>query len=90
MEWCREINIDGITKRIEVRCSDITKVDETYDLLVCSAFKRAYSPFDGTLIKSLYDNKNISVGKEAESPLIDYRDKCNYWVSKETDSNFKG
>lgn len=51
MEWCREINIDGIIKRIEVRCSDITKVDETYDLLVCSAFKRAYSPFDGTLIK---------------------------------------
>ena len=48
MEWCREINIDGIIKRIEVRCSDITKVDETYDLLVCSAFKRAYSPFDGT------------------------------------------
>lgn len=40
----QEINIDGIIKRIEVRCSDITKVDETYDLLVCSAFKRAYSP----------------------------------------------
>lgn len=89
MEWSREINIDGIIKRIEVRCYDITKVDETYDLLVCSVFKRAYSPFDGTLIKSLYDNKNISVGKEAESPLIDYRDKCNYWVSKETGSNFK-
>ena len=58
-------------------------------MLVCSAFKRSYGAYHGTLIGNLYEKKGISVEAEAANPAIDCREQYNYWISRELDASFK-
>jgi Domain of unknown function (DUF4145) len=82
------VEIDTIYgyKSIELHHGDLTKPNFEVDLLVVSAFKNSYHPVNGTLIRSLLDNRSISVKHLAAEPLIDLRQSLGVWMSDSLES----
>ena len=78
----------GILKHLKICHGDLCKTHETYDVVICSAFKNDYLPLPRTLIGSLLEHKNIYVGGLAENPAIDLKEQ-GCWVSREIDNSFK-
>lgn len=87
--WTKEVKSHGIEKSIKVLNSDILDVKGNVDLLVCSAYKGHYGAYQGTLIGNLKEKKQISVEKEAETPVCDCREQSNFWISKELDGDIR-
>lgn len=79
---------NGEIKHFSVMSGSITALQDAYDVAVCSAFKGNYYPLRGTLIGSLFSDKQVYVKALAEEPALSL-DDLNCWLSKETDSNFK-
>ena len=75
-QFCQE----GKNQQIRVITGDLTKAPETYDVVVCSAFKGNYEPVTNTLIGALLLNRNISVRELAKKPAIDMRGMGG-WIS---------
>lgn len=78
----------GRNKQIHVMTGDICDINDTIDLLACSAYKQNYYPLPGTLLGSLYKKKGISVQELSWDPDIDMRD-MGCWLSKETGTCFR-
>jgi len=79
---------NGIRKCIRICHGDLCETTETYDILVCSAYKNSYHPYSGTLIGNLYEKKKISVEELAENPDVDLRE-YGCWVSHELKGTFR-
>jgi len=67
-------------KEIEVVNGLLQDLNESADLLVCSAFKDNYVPTFSSMIGALYWDYGISVAELAQSPLINLRD-LGVWIS---------
>jgi len=72
-------------KTIEVHHNDITQLPFDVDLLVISAYERAYNPTPNTVIKAIEDNMHLSVNKLAKEPFLDLRNEIGCWISKKLD-----
>lgn len=77
----------GLKKKIRIQIGDICTSSESFDILVCSAFKNDYIPTPRSLIGSLLFKKNISVQNLAQNPSIDFK-AFGCWLSQPTSSNF--
>jgi hypothetical protein len=84
--WNKQIRLKN-NKQIVVRHGNICTTEESFDVLICSAFKGDYLAIEGTLIGSLEQNKGISVEELAENPFLDYRENHGCWVSETVESN---
>lgn len=78
----KTIETENGSKVLRVICGDITKYKEDIDLLTVSSFRNNYSLVPGTLIESLFTEKQIDVDKLAEDPFIDCRKAGNCWISE--------
>ncbi len=78
----------GKVKTLSVRQGDLCKTEESYDVLVCSAFKGDYAPTSGSLIGALSRWKGIPVEKLAKTPELDLK-MMGCWLSKEILGNFR-
>ncbi len=78
------INSDGDARRLELWEGDLTAMPPgiTPDILVVSAFPDDYQPVAGTLIGALHA-KGVEVSALAKDKLVDLRDTCSCWLSKE-------
>jgi len=90
MELLKEVVIGRGTDeaKISVLCGDILDYGleggvPAMDILTVSAFRRNYDPVPRTLVGSLMERRSISVEELAAEPLIDLRDYCGCWFSKE-------
>lgn len=83
-----QIDIGGVTRTIRLINGDMSKMDDEYDVAVCSAFKGDYGAAYGTLIGALLANKGISVRKLSADCQLDFKEQGG-WLSKELDGNFK-
>jgi hypothetical protein len=84
-----EIETSSGYKSVELRCGDITKIEEKVDALVVSAFKGGYNPIPNTLLGSLKSNCNIDLNNLLSESELDLRNPLNVWLSKELNQNFK-
>lgn len=67
---------------------DLTKAEQDYDIIVCSAYKNMYSPAWNSMIGSLFMYHNISVKKLAEDPELDMR-SFGGWLSRPVNDHFR-
>lgn len=70
-------------KTISVYEGELTDFNQPVSLLTVSAFRHNYSPDKGTLIGALSSEAGISVKKLSVKPVVDIRDFCGCWISKE-------
>lgn len=83
-----QIDIGGVSKTIRLINDDMSKTDNEYDVVACSAFKGDYSAAYGTLIGALLANKGINVRKLSNDCQLDFKEQGG-WLSKELNGNFK-
>lgn len=76
-----EIQTKWGQKRIDIYNDNLKNLNQSVDLLVCSAFLGDYIPTYSSLIGSLYWDLGISVEELSINPELDLRDLC-VWVSK--------
>lgn len=67
---------------------DLTDTDQSYDVVVCSAYKGMYDAALFSLIGSLETKKKISVKKLAEDPELDLRE-LGGWLSRPINKQFR-
>lgn len=79
---CAMIKTDRGNKEIAVYCCDITAFDEHIDILTTSAYVRSYAPTPYTIFNAL-DRMGISVEYLAREPMLDLRQPCHTWLSRE-------
>lgn len=77
-----EIETPSGYKAVELHSGDITKIEESIDSIVVSAYKGGYNPTQGTLPGSLLENCNVNLKLLAGEPAIDLRNPLNVWISK--------
>lgn len=73
-------------KAIELIWGDVSKLSSKIDLLIVSAFKKAYTPIEGTLIGALKNNLNIDVRELSKDPEFSFSENLGVWISKEIDN----
>lgn len=73
------------TKTIKVFCGDVTQIPESFDLLVCSAFKNDYIPTYSSMIGILYRKYGISVAELSRMPFLDLK-SLGVWISTPLDT----
>lgn len=66
---------------IEFRQGDITKLKDSIDILIISAYQGGYRPTPGTMIRALRQEFDLAVHELADKPAIDLRNDLNTWVS---------
>lgn len=71
------------TRTFEVQHLDVGKLDETFDILVVSAFAQNYEPTPTSIVGALWRDLRISVGELAEDPELDLRPVIPAWLSRE-------
>ena len=71
-----------IQKKVSVHTCDIRDLDIDVDIMTVSSFRRGYYPAKGTLFGALAD-EGIYVQALADDPIIDLREPCNVWLSRE-------
>lgn len=79
---------DGEEKTVRVYQGDLCRTRQSYDILVCSAFKGNYYPLANTLIGALNAEKGISVGALAQVPELDLK-TMGCWLSEQIPGNFR-
>ena len=67
------IHVDGKNKILRIMNGNLARSEESFDVVVCSAFKGNYFPVAGTLIHSLLVERGISVVALSEIPALDFR-----------------
>lgn len=72
-------------KTIKVFCGDVTEIPESFDLLVCSAFKNDYIPTYSSLIGILYRKYGISAAELSRKPFLNLKD-LGVWISAPLDT----
>lgn len=72
--------VNRIVRKINVYVGDMTKTDQHYDLVLCSAFKDCYSTKNPSFIKSLYEY-GVDVAKLAHDPKRNGKD-FGFWISR--------
>lgn len=82
-----EINSPFGYRQFKLLKGDISKSNIPVDILCVSAFKGGYTPTPGTVLGSLYKNKNISLLDLAKDPEIDLRNSENTFVTKQINDN---
>ena len=82
-----EINSPFGYRQFKLLKGDISKSNIPVDILCVSAFKGGYHPTPGTVLGSLYQNKNISLWDLAKEPEIDLRNSENTFVTKRINDN---
>jgi len=70
-------------KSFEIYQGDITKLEFFVDLLIVSVSPYSYTPVEGTVIGSLFENHNIELEEFREQSEFDLRNPFNCWISKE-------
>lgn len=78
------VNYGTEERKIELYCGDLTalKPEESFDILVISAFPDTYYPSENSLIGALY-SKGVSVQELAALKAVDLRETCSCWMSPE-------
>ena len=84
--YSKRLIANEITREINVYVGDMTKTDQYYDLVLCSAFKNIYDASVPSFIKSLHDS-DISVERLSQNPEKNGKD-FGFWVSKKCSSSF--
>ena len=79
-----EVCTDHGVKSVEVYHADVCKFSEPIDILTTSAFRGSYIPMEGTVFHAL-DRRGISVQTLAKAPMIDLRQPCHIWLSREVE-----
>ena len=72
-------------KTIKVFCGNLTAIPESFDLLVCSAFKNDYTPTFSSIIGKLYWEFGISVKELSHTPALNLKD-LGVWISAPLDT----
>ena len=85
----KNITVGGKQKSICVCNGDFTEKKEPIDVFVCSAYKRKYGVYPGTVFETLYNKMNISVEEEAERAELDYRESGDFWISRDLGHSIK-
>lgn len=85
-KYCKRLIANEIRREINVYVGDMTKTDQHYDLVLCSAFKNVYKPINQSFIESLY-HAGVNVDELARSPEKNGKD-FGFWISKKVDSSF--
>ncbi len=67
---------------------DLTLTEESYDVVVCSAYIGSYTPTRRSLIGALHRHRDISVGALSLAPEMDLR-SMNCWMSRELKGGFR-
>ena len=76
------------TKTVSVHACDIQDLDIDVDIMTVSSFYRDYSPAKGTLFEAL-SGEGIDIQALANTPMIDLREACNVWLSREVPGSAK-
>ena len=85
--FTKTIAVGNRKKVIKILNDDLENIVETYDILVCSAYKNDYVPLSGTVIGKLYE-MGIDVEKLSAAPEINCKD-FGVWISKTENDKFK-
>lgn len=88
--WEKNILAGGKQKKLSVRRGDFSELTEPVDVFVCSAYKRKYGIYPGTIFEILSNKMKISVEEEAQKAKLDYRETEDFWISNELECSIKG
>lgn len=80
-----EIKSNHGYKYFKLFWGDITKINFKIDLLCVSAYKNGYNPVKGTVLGSLYENRDIDLSILSRDPEIELRHSENTFITKKLD-----
>lgn len=84
--YSKRLIANEIRREINVYVGDMTKTDQHYDLVLCSAFKNTYAPTNHSFIQSLYYS-GVNVEMLSRDPDKNGKD-FGFWISKKVESSF--
>ena len=84
--YSKRLIANGIRRKINVYVGDMTKTDQYYDLILCSAFKGIYDVEHVSLVQSLY-LAGINVNELSQHPEKNGKD-FGFWISEKTNAPF--
>jgi len=82
----KRLIINETVRTINIIVGDLTKTDEYYDLVLCSAYKGHYKPSNKSVIQSLF-SAGINVEALSNKPKIEGRE-FGFWISDDLQSDF--